>query len=96
MLMNSNNRGDNKMPSAHKLGDQPTRYNTLKDARAAALKMSQENPKVYVTLFAMFSLIIHTSKSLNVFQPSDSPQNCKSYWLSGKEKSFSQKQVIAD
>lgn len=77
------------------LGDQPTQYNSLKDARAAALKMSQENPKVYVTLFAMFALIIHTSKRLDVFQPSDSPRDCKSYWLNGKEKPFSQKQVIA-
>jgi hypothetical protein len=69
-------------------------YNTVEDARAAALKTSQENPKMYVTIYACFGLFISCHKRLNVFAPTDS--YIKSYWLNGTEKPFSQKQIIAD
>ena len=69
-------------------------FNNLKDARRYALNFSKKNPGNYITLYACFGLFVHSHKRLNVFAPSDSYG--KSYWLNGKEKNFSEKQVIAD
>ena len=69
-------------------------FNDLDDARRYALNFSRKNTTLYVTLHACFGLMVETSKRLNVFSPSDS--YTKTYWLNGKEKSFTNAQRIAD
>jgi hypothetical protein len=88
---NNSTAKENKKMRTSRLG---TRYDTVKDARAAALKASQKNPKIYVTVFACFGLYLSCKNRLNVFDPTDN--YIKSYWLNGKEKPFSEKQIIAD
>jgi len=69
-------------------------FNTLDEARRYALNFSRKNTTLYVTLHACFGLMVSTSKTLNVFAPSDS--YTKTYWLNGKEKSFTNAQVSAN
>ena len=70
------------------------RDDTIKSAKLAASKISEEHPGMYVTVFACFGLYLSCHKRLNVFAPSDS--YIKSYWLNGKEKPFTRKQKIAN
>lgn len=74
-------------------------YNELSVARKAALKLSGENPRAYVTITPAFGWMVTVSKRLNVFAPSDSTEpfgRTGTYWLNGVEKPFTQKQKIAD
>ena len=71
-----------------------SKHTTLESARESALQASRDNPKHYVTLFLCFGLEVCMSKSLNVFAPSDSYGG--TYWFNGKEKSFTEKQIIKD
>jgi len=71
-----------------------TYYDNKADTIKACLAMSKANPKLYVTARNAFGAYVHTSKSLNVFAPSDSMFGI--YWLNGKQKNFTAKQVIAD
>tara|TARA_B110000459_G_scaffold202895_1_gene257301 strand:- start:2554 stop:2799 length:246 start_codon:yes stop_codon:yes gene_type:complete len=64
------------------------------EARANALQASIDNPSQYVTLYACFGVFMKMSKSLHVFDPSDSLFGV--YWLNGKEKSFTTSQKIKD
>ena len=64
------------------------------EAKKFAKDYSEKHPKLYVTLFTCFGIFLNTSKRLDVFAPSDSLFN--TYWLNGKEKSFTTKQKIAD
>ena len=64
------------------------------EARATALQTSIDNIGKYVTLYSCFGIFIKTSKSLHVFDPSDSLFGV--YWLNGKEKSFTTAQKIRD
>ena len=64
------------------------------EARANALQASIDNKGQYVTLYACFGIFMKLSKSLHVFDPSDSLFGV--YWLNGKEKSFTMAQQIKD
>lgn len=64
------------------------------EARANALQASIANPSQYVTLYTCFGVFMKISKSLHVFDPSDSLFGV--YWLNGKEKSFTKAQKIKD
>lgn len=68
--------------------------NTIDEGRAFALKLSLDNPGLYVTLFTCFGLFARTDKRLHVCAPTDSYGT--SYWLNGKEKTFTENQIIAD
>ena len=64
------------------------------EAKAAAMKLSIENPDQYVTLYACFGIFVKVDKRLHVFAPTDSLFGA--YWLNGKEKAFSDRQVARD
>ena len=68
--------------------------NNESEAKQFAKEYSLKNPKVYVPLVSCFGIFLNTSKHLNVFAPSESLFNV--YWLNGIEKSFTDKQKIAD
>ena len=70
------------------------KFNPVESAKQEALKVSKEQPGMYVTICACFGLFVLTSKRLNVFAPTDS--YIKSYWLNGKEKPFTDAQISAD
>ena len=67
---------------------------TLREARLNASKLSQEKPGKYVTIFSAFGLFLDVSDRLHRFAPSDSVGGA--YWLNGKEKQFTNAQVIRD
>ena len=71
-------------------------YQNKRDTLEAGLTLSKANPKLYVTaqIWPFTGAYVTTHKRLNVFAPSDSLWNL--YWLNGKQKNFSDKQVIAD
>ena len=64
------------------------------DAKENARKASIENKGKYITLYACFGIYMQISKRVNVFDPSDSLFGV--YWLNGKEKKFTDAQVIRD
>ena len=68
--------------------------NTLREAKPVALQASRDNLGKYVTLRACFGLFVSISGRLHVFAPGDSIGGI--YWLNGREKPFTQAQVIAD
>ena len=73
-----------------------TYYQNKRDTMKAGLALSKANPKLYVTaqMMPFTGAYVTTDKRLNVYAPSDSLWNL--YWLNGKQKNFSDKQVIAD
>ena len=73
-----------------------TYYQNKPDTMKAGLALSKANPKQYVTAQMMpFTGAYATMhKHLNVYAPSDSLWGV--YWLNGKQKNFTSKQVIAD
>lgn len=73
-----------------------TCYQNKPDTLKAGLALSKANPKLYVTaqIWPFKGAYVSTHKRLNVFAPSDSLWNV--YWLNGKQKNFTSKQVIAD
>lgn len=76
-----------------------TFFDKLDDAKAAALAMSVQFPKDYVTVQPTFGWMVVRSKRLNVFAPSDSANpfgQSVGYWLNGKHKTFTPKQWVAD
>ena len=64
------------------------------EAKANALQASIDNKGQYVTLYSCFGIFMKISKSLHVFDPSDSLFGV--YWLNGKEKPFTLAQQIKD
>ena len=69
--------------------------NNWEEASAAALAHSQTHPGVYVTIVADFGqAFLITGKALHVFAPTDSLGGV--YWLNGKEKKFTDRQVARD
>jgi len=66
----------------------------LAEAKIEAAAYSAEHPSEYIILTACFGLFITARKRLGTFAPSDSA--CDVYWLNGKEKPFTARQVIAD
>ena len=73
-----------------------TYYQNKRDTMEAGLTLSKANPKLYVTaeMMPFTGAYIMTYKRLNVFAPSDALWGV--YWLNGKQKNFTSKQVIAD
>ena len=71
-----------------------TIYPTLSTGRAAALQASLDNPGSYVHMWSAFGLGITISKRLHVNAPGDAYGD--TYWLNGKEKPFTEAQIIAD
>ena len=73
-----------------------TYYQNKRDTLEAGLTLSKANPKLYVTaeMMPFTGAYVTTYKRLNVYAPSDSLWGV--YWLNGKQKNFSDKQVIAD
>tara|TARA_R110002051_G_scaffold260961_1_gene320863 strand:+ start:340 stop:582 length:243 start_codon:yes stop_codon:yes gene_type:complete len=71
-----------------------TIYSTLSTGRAAALQASLDNPGSYVHMWSAFGLGITVSKRLHVNAPGDAYGD--TYWLNGKEKPFTEAQIIAD
>jgi hypothetical protein len=72
----------------------PVPANTPAEARAYARHLSTENPGKYVTLFTCFGIFATVADRLHVFAPTDSYGT--SYWLNGKEKTFTSAQRLAD
>tara|TARA_R110000751_G_scaffold97633_11_gene190075 strand:+ start:123 stop:380 length:258 start_codon:yes stop_codon:yes gene_type:complete len=74
----------------------PKQYRSIKEAAAAALKVSKAHPKEYVTLniWPFGGAYVTAATTFNVFTPSDSFGDY--YWLNGKRKPFTAKQKIAD
>lgn len=68
--------------------------NTLPEAKTFAAKLSADNPGQYVTLYACFGVYATMARRLHVSAPSDSLGG--SYWLNGRECSFTSAQTIAD
>ena len=66
----------------------------LIEARATALKVSKAYPGKYITLYSCFGAYVSISDRLNVNAPGDSFHH--SYWLNGKEKPFTESQIIQD
>tara|TARA_R110000764_G_scaffold34214_1_gene76425 strand:- start:266 stop:538 length:273 start_codon:yes stop_codon:yes gene_type:complete len=64
------------------------------EAKANALQASIDNKGHYITLYSCFGIFMKVSKSLHVFDPSDSLFGV--YWLNGKEKPFTMSQKIRD
>jgi|TARA_Y100000310_G_C20040279_1_gene515837 hypothetical protein len=71
---------------------------TLKEAKDFCKELSIKNPKKYINLFANFGLYAEISNRLNIHAPSSSgsPFLNTGYWLNGKEKPFTEKQIITD
>ena len=71
---------------------------TLKEAKDFCKELSIKNPKKYITLVACFGLYAEINKRLNVHAPSSAgnPFLETGYWLNGKEKPFTEKQIITD
>jgi len=66
----------------------------LTEARASALRLSEEHAGKYITLVACFGLFANIADRLHVFAPSDSVHD--HYFLNGKEKPFTSRQKIAN
>ena len=73
-----------------------TYYQNKPDTIKAGLALSKANPKLYVTAlrWGFDEAYVTTAKRLNVYAPTDSLWGI--YWLNGKQKKFTAKQVIAD
>ncbi len=73
-----------------------TYYQNKPDTIKAGLALSKANPKLYVTaqMMPFTGAYVTTAKRLNVYAPTDSLWGI--YWLNGKQKKFTAKQVIAD
>jgi len=70
-------------------------FNSVKEARAAALALSKRNPRLYYMLYSAFGLFVSAgSKRLHVFAPSSAWGG--TYWIGGKEKRFTSAQKIED
>jgi hypothetical protein len=73
------------------------KYATLAEARTAIRKLSNAHPKQYFIIANCFGWFIDNKKRLNVQDPSSQGLGASgSYWLNGKEKSFTTKQRQAD
>jgi len=64
------------------------------EAKENARKASIDNKGKYITLYACFGIYMQISKRFNVHDPSDSLFGA--YWLNGKEKAFTDAQIIRD
>ena len=73
-----------------------TNLNTanLTEARAIALRLSEENAGKYITLVACFGIVANIADRLHTFAPSDSIHD--HYFLNGREKPFTNSQRVAD
>ena len=71
-------------------------YNTLKEARQVALRLSRANPRLYYTFYSCFGIGISEAKHLHIFAPSDSPMGIDYYFKNGQQKQFTEAQRIAD
>lgn len=69
-----------------------TRYKDIDEAREAARVASLDGS--YVILFNCFGLEVVAKKRLDTQAPCDS--FTKTYWLNGKEKSFTNAQKVAN
>ena len=67
-------------------------YSDLADARHDIEKVSNADTKGYFYLVATFGLSITRENHLNVFAPGDSYGG--TYWKNGKEKRFTNKQIM--
>jgi len=64
------------------------------EAKEKARKASIDNKGKYITLYACFGIYMQISKRFNIHDPSDSLFGA--YWLNGKEKAFTDAQIIRD
>ena len=72
-------------------------YDTLAEARTAIRKLSNAHPKQYFIIVNEFGWLIDSKKRLHVFDPTSQGLGASgTYWLNGKEKSFTTAQRIAD
>jgi len=69
---------------------------TIAEARAFAKATSAADPGTYYTYHACFGLYLAGARRLDVFAPTDTPYQLRYYYLSGREKPFSEAQVVAD
>jgi hypothetical protein len=71
---------------------------TIPGARDFAQKLSAKNPGKYITIHSCFGLFAEINDRLHISAPSDSgsPFLNTGYWLNGKERTFTEKQHIAD
>ena len=73
-----------------------TYYQNKPDTIKAGLALSKANPKLYVTAlrWGFNEAYVTGSKRLHVFAPTSVMFGI--YWLNGKQKKFTEKQIIAD
>jgi hypothetical protein len=74
-------------------------FNTLAEARGAALTLSKSHPKMYFVITADFGWTVVSLAKLGLQTPStatDWTGRTGTYWLNGIEKKFSKAQIIAD
>lgn len=76
-----------------------TTFATIAHAKAAALAASQADPSRYFWIVNCFGWVVISANRLAVQTPSDGSDwsgQTGSYWKNGKERRFSEKQIIAD
>jgi len=73
-----------------------TYYQNKPDTIKAGLAFSKANPNLYVIAlrWGFDQAYVTGNKRLNIFAPSDAMFGI--YWLNGKQKKFTEKQIIAD
>jgi len=66
----------------------------IEKAKKQIMEMSKKRPTKYFTLYACFGLFVQEANSIGVHTPSDSIGGV--YWKAGKERQFTECQIIID
>lgn len=72
----------------------PIENGTLDHIKRQARDYSIAHPGMYVIVVDAFGPFIVARPRFGVYTPTDTPLDC--YWLNGREKKFTQRQIIAD